>query len=310
MELRQLEHFVAVAEELSFTRAAQRVHVVQSALSSSVAKLERELGVELFDRTRQQISLTAAGDRFRTYALGVLREARNAVDVVSEFRGELSGTVDFGSLISFGPMDVARALGDFHRAHPHVRLRLRLSQSGASAYLSALIEGSLDLALISVPNRFPPQLEMRLLFEEPMVFVCRPDHPVARRRRVSLDVLGTEDLVGFPPEFGLRRLTDDAFRAAGVQARTQYEVPAGFAAVADLVANGLGTALMPASEARRLGNLTAVTLETAVIWQVYLASPPADRMTPATARLADTLLDEAVRARARRYGTRPGIDHP
>lgn len=66
MELRQLEHFVAVADELNFTRAAARIHVVQSALSTSIAKLERELGVALFDRTRQQIRLTPAGERFRT----------------------------------------------------------------------------------------------------------------------------------------------------------------------------------------------------------------------------------------------------
>jgi DNA-binding transcriptional LysR family regulator len=299
MELRQLEHFVAVAAELSFTRAAQRVHVVQSALSTSVAKLERELGVELFDRTRQQISLTPAGDRFRTHAHDVLRAARNATDAVGEFRGTLSGTVEFGSLISYGRMDVPRALGDFHRAHPFVRLRLRLSQAGASAYLPALIGGSLDLALVSVPNRFPPQLEMRLLFEEPMVFVCRTDHPVAKRKRVAVAELGAEDLVGFPLDFGLRRLMDDAFHAAGVQSHTRYEVPAGFAFVADLVGNGLGTAFMPHSEARRFSDLTAVTLQEAVVWQVYLASPPAHRMTPATAQLADTLLDEAVRSRTR-----------
>lgn len=156
VELRQVEHFVAVAEEMSFTRAADRAHVVQSALSTSVAKLERELGVALFDRSRQQIRLTAAGERFRAQAYDVLRTARAAAESVGEFRGTLSGTVEFGSLISFGPMDVPRALGDFHRAHPFVRLRLRLSQAGASSYLGALIEGSLDLALVSVPDRFPP----------------------------------------------------------------------------------------------------------------------------------------------------------
>lgn len=92
---------------------------------------------------------------------------------MTEFRGTLSGTVEFGSLISFGPMDVAGALGDFHRAHPFVRLRLRLSQSGASSYLAALVDGSLDVALVSVPERFPAQVQMSLLFEDPMVFVCR-----------------------------------------------------------------------------------------------------------------------------------------
>jgi DNA-binding transcriptional LysR family regulator len=293
VELRQIEHFVAVAGELSFTRAAERAHVVQSALSTSVAKLERELGVRLFDRSRQQITLTAAGERFRTHALSVLRAARSAAESVDEFRGTLSGTVEFGSLISFGPLDVPAALGEFHRAHPHVRLRLRLSQSGASAYLTALTEGSLDLALVSAPNRFPAQLELRPLFEEPLVFVCRPDHALGAAGRVDIAELTDEDLVGFPPDFGLRTLVDNAFHASGLRARTQYEVPAGFTAIADLVRNGLGTAFMPASEAARSTGLHTVELATPVRWPVYLASPPADRMSPATARLAQTLLAAA-----------------
>ena len=297
MELRQLDHFVAVAGEMSFTRAAERAHVVQSALSTSIAKLERELGVTLFDRSRQQIRLTAAGERFRTHAHEVLRASRAAAESVGEFRGSLLGTVEFGSLISFGPMDVARALGDFHRAHPFVRLRLRLSQSGASAYLSALLEGSLDLALVSVPDRFPPQLEMRLLFEERMVFVCRDDHALAKLRRIDLGDVADEELIGLPSEFGLRRVVDGAFRAAGVEPRTQYEVPAGFAAIADLVGNGLGTAFMPVSEAGRFSDLRSVELTDPVLWQVYLASSPVDRLAPAPARLADALLGAAAAVR-------------
>lgn len=299
MEMRQMEHFVAVASEMSFTRAAERVHVVQSALSTSIAKLERELQVQLFDRSRQQIQLTAAGERFRTHANEVLRVARTAADAVSEFRGSLSGTVEFGSLISFGPMDVARALGDFHRAHPFVRLRLRLSQSGASAYLTALLDGSLDLALVSVPNRFPPQLDMRLIFEEPMVFVCRDDHFLAGRKRLHLGDLAGEELVSYPPEFGIRRLIDDAFHAAGVSPQTFYEVPAGFADIADLVANGLGTTFMPESEARRFPALRRIKLTKSVLWQVFLASPPTGQMTPATARLADILLRAAPQSGVR-----------
>ncbi|MGB3351899.1 MAG: LysR family transcriptional regulator [Mycobacterium sp.] len=298
MELRQVEHFLAVAGEMSFTRAAERAHVVQSALSTSIAKLERELGVALFDRSRQQIRLTAAGDRFHTHAHELMRVSRVAAESVGEFRQSLMGTVEFVSLISFGPMDVGRALGDFHRAHPFVRIRLRLSQAGASAYLSALVEGSLDLALVSVPDRFPRQLEMRLLFEEPMVFVCPDDHAFADRGTLDLADVGDEELVGFPPEFGLRRLMDGAFHVAGVAPRTQYEVPAGFAAIADLVRNGLGTAFMPASEARGFSDLRSVHLTDHVLWQVYLASLPVDRLTPATVRLADALLGAAVDARA------------
>ncbi|MHA0288803.1 LysR family transcriptional regulator [Mycobacterium sp. C3-094] len=294
MEFRQLEHFLAVAGEMSFTRAAERAHVVQSALSTSVGKLERELGVKLFDRSRQQIDLTPAGERFRHHAHDVLRAGRAAVDSVAEFRGTLMGTVEFGSLIAFGPLDVASALGGFHREHPHVRLRLRLSQTGASAYLAALLEGSLDLALVSVPDRFPAPLRLQKLFDDPLVFVCRADHHLAGRQQVSIAELDDEDLIGFPPGFGLRRLVDDAFHAAGRRARTLYEVPAGFRAVADLVRSGLGTAFVPRSEAARFTALRAIELAEPVLWTVYLATPGAERMTPPAARLAQTLQDAAA----------------
>jgi DNA-binding transcriptional LysR family regulator len=293
VELRQIEHFVAVAIERSFTRAARRVHVVQSAVSTSVAKLERELGVQLFDRSRQQIELTVAGERFLTQAHELLRIAGSAAESVASSRGRLMGTVEFGSLISYGPMNVAQVLGEFHRAHPLVRLRLQLNQSGASSYLSALIDGSLDLALVSVPNRLPPQLEMRLMFEEPMLFVCRDDHPMAAESFVDLLDLAEEDLIGFPPDWGFRFLLDNAFLAAGVQARPVHVIPAGFSVIGELVRQGLGTTFMPASECAVFEDLRAIELRQTVTWQVYLASQPRDRLTPATAALADMLIQAA-----------------
>ena len=293
MELRQVEHFVAVAVERSFTRAARRVHVVQSAVSTSIAKLERELGVQLFDRSRQQIELTLAGERFLTQAHELLRVAGSAAESVASTRGQLMGSVDFGSLISYGPMNVARVLGEFHRAHPFVRLRLQLNQSGASSYLSALIEGSLDLALVSVPNRFPPQLEMRLMFEEPMFFVCCDDHPRASDKVVSLVDLADEDLIGFPPDWGFRCLMDNAFLEAGIQSQPVHVIPAGFSVIGELVRQGLGTTFMPASECREFDDLRAIALSQNVTWQVYMASQSTDRLTPATAALADMLIQAA-----------------
>ena len=179
-------------------RAAQRVHVVQSALSTSIKKLENELAVQLFDRSRQQIRLTPAGEELREHARQLLRGARLAKDSLSDYRGHLTGTVEFGSLVTFGVLDVPKVLGDFHRAHPFVRLSLRLSQVGSSAYMTSVADGSLDLALVSAPNRFPPGVDMHLLAEEPMVFACRPDHRLADRRRVSMGDIAGEDFVGFP----------------------------------------------------------------------------------------------------------------
>jgi DNA-binding transcriptional LysR family regulator len=294
MELRQLEYFIAVADELSFTRAAQRVHVVQSALSTSIRKLEDELAVQLFDRSRQQIRLTPAGERLREHARHLLRSARLAKDSLSDYRGHLTGTVDFGSLVTFGKLDVAKVLGEFHEAHPFVRIALRLSQTGSSSYMSSIADGSLDLALVSAPNRLPPGIDMQVIAEEPMVFACRADHRLAGSALATMQDLANEDLVGFPEGFGIRRMIDDAFAAAGTTGRTSYEVPADFTVAAALIRNNLGTAFMPASEAARFPDLKAIELTVPINWQIYLASPHPQNTSPAAARLATMLLDAAA----------------
>lgn len=290
MEFRQLEHFIAVASEMNFSRAAQRVHVVQSALSTSVGKLEKELGVELFDRSKQQIRMTPAGELFREHARRVIDTARLAKDSISEYRGQLSGTVELGSLLTFGAVDVPGVLGEFHRTYPFVRIRLRQSQTGSMAYLSAIADGSLDLALVSAPDRFPARIEMRLLAEEPMMYVCRPDHHLAQRDHVDITELASEDLIGFPTEFGLRRLVEDAFAEAGVASQTPYEVAASYSIAADLVRNGLGTILMPTSEASRYRDLRAVAVRPTLTWTIYLASAGPANIGPASAKLAELLL--------------------
>jgi DNA-binding transcriptional LysR family regulator len=290
MELRQLEYFIAVASEMNFSRAAQQVHVVQSALSTSVSKLERELGVELFDRSKQQIKITPAGELFREHARRVIHTARLAKDSVSDYRGALSGIVEFGSLVTFGMLDVPKVLGEFHRDYPFVRIRLRQSQTGSIAYLSAIADGSLDLALVSAPDRFPAGIEMRMLSQEPMLFVCRPDHHLAQRDHVGITELAEEDLIGFPAEFGLRRLVEDAFTAAGITSHTPYEVAAHYEVAAGLVRHGLGTIFMPTSEAGRFPDLRAMPLRPALIWKIFLASPGQAPIAPASAKLADLLL--------------------
>ncbi|BBY68609.1 putative transcriptional regulator, LysR family protein [Mycobacterium paraintracellulare] len=299
MELRQLEYFIAVASEMNFSRAAQRVHVVQSALSTSVSKLEKELGVELFDRSKQQIKMTPAGELFREHARRVIHTARLAKDSIDDYRGELSGTVEIGSLISFGPLDVPKILGDFHRTYPFVRIILRLSPTGSMPHVSAIADGSLDLAFVSAPDRFPAGVEMRLLCEEPMLFVCRPDHRLAQRKHIAIAELAHEDLIGFPAEFGLRRVVENAFRAAGVTPRTPYEAAVNYWMAAGLVQHGLGTIFMPASDAGRFPDLRAVPLQPEIVWPIFLATGGQAQIAPAAAKLAEMLLAAAPRPRRR-----------
>lgn len=295
MELRQLEYFIAVADEMNFSRAAQRVHVVQSALSTSVSKLERELGVELFNRSKQQIKLTPAGELFREHARRIVHSARLAKDSINDYLGELSGTVEVGSLVSFGALDVPRVLGEFHRTYPHVQIILRLSPSGSMPHLAAIADGTLDLAFVSAPDRFPAGIDMRLLAEEPMVFVCRPDHHLAQRDRVGIIELAHENLIGFPAEFGLRRIVENAFTAAGITARTRYEAAVNYGVASSLVQHGLGTMFMPTSDAGRFPNLRAVPLQPEIVWPIYLAMSRPARVSPAAAKLAELILASASR---------------
>lgn len=291
MEIRQLEYFVAVAAEMNFTRAAQQVHVVQSALSTAVGKLEKELGVELFDRSRQKIRITPAGELFRDHARQVIHTARLAKDSISDYRGELSGTIDFGLLVSCGHVNLPKVLGEFHRDYPLVRIRLqqRQSQLGMTACLSAIADGALDLAMVSAPDFFPPGIDMRLISEESLLFVCRPDHHLAGRDHVGIAELADEDLIGWPPEFGLRRVVEEAFIAAGLMPRVLYELGADFSTAADLIRHGLGSMFMPTSESQRFPDLTAVPVRPTPTWPIYLAR--AERaQRPASAKLAERIL--------------------
>src|ERR1700760_333234 len=120
VKLHQLEYFVAVAEELSFTRGARRAHVVQSAVSAAITRLERELNAPLLERTRRRVSLTDAGSALLPEARATLAAAQSARDVVAAVRGGLRGSVTLGMMLSTGPVDLAAVLGGFHAAHPDV----------------------------------------------------------------------------------------------------------------------------------------------------------------------------------------------
>jgi DNA-binding transcriptional LysR family regulator len=163
VELRHLEYFIAVAAELSFSRAAERIHVVQSALSVAVAKLEKELGVALFDRTRRQIALTATGEVFLEHAREVIHAAHRAQSSVADYRDQLTGSVTLGTLMSWGALNLPAALAAFRRHNPLVTVRLRQSLAGSARHLEAIADGRMDLALVSITERPSPLIALREL---------------------------------------------------------------------------------------------------------------------------------------------------
>jgi DNA-binding transcriptional LysR family regulator len=160
--------FVAVAEEGTFTGAADRLVVVQSAISSTIRTLERELGTALFERTTRRVELTDAGRALLPEALRTIEAARLAVDAVDQVKGGIRGTVSVGVMQSAAGrgVSVPRLIARFQDAHPLVAVTAR--HVGGSQFLAEHVrDGDLDLGILSLPNEFPG-LSLTELGREPM----------------------------------------------------------------------------------------------------------------------------------------------
>jgi DNA-binding transcriptional LysR family regulator len=288
VELHQLEYFVAVAEELSFTRGARRAHVVQSAVSAAITRLERELNAPLFERTRRKVTLTDAGTVLLPEARATLAAAQGARDAVAAVRGGLRGAVSLGIMLSNGPVDLARVLGGFHAAHPDVVVHARQAAQGTAAHLRDLRDGALDIALVALPGPPPAGIVARSIAPEYLVLLTAQDGPLARRTSIGLDEVAGEPFIESPSGWGNRDVADRAFTAAGLQRTVRFEVTDYQTTVA-MVRGGLGVAFMPASSARQFSGVAALTVTGAdLTWSVSVAVAHGRRLSAAAqALLAD-----------------------
>lgn len=223
MNLKQIEYALAVAETGSFTRAAERCHVVQSALSHQVARLEEQLGTALFERSSRWVRLTAAGEAFVPSARTALEAARRIADEVAAACGEVRGRLSIGEISSLTELDLVDLLAGFHHQYPRVDIRWLMGKS--EVMIGDVRERRLDVAFIGVwPGESLDGVEWRLLAKEELVAVLPPEHPLVIHKRLALADLEDQPLVDFQAGTGARRQTDEAFAAAGLRHRVQFEV--------------------------------------------------------------------------------------
>lgn len=284
MELKQLEYFVAAAEELSFTRAARRSHVVQSAISSQVKALERELGTSLFDRSTQKVSLTQDGELLLERARGILGAVDETRELLAPDRAEIRGRLSIG--VTQGAWrGMVTALTGFRAAHPAVRIELR--QAPTVDLFAAVAEGTLDVAVVPLRRPDEPGLLVRELHREILTAAVGPGHPLAGRASVSLAELARMDLVGFTASWALRALTDQGFERAQAVPRIAYEVNDVNAGV-DIVLSGLAAMVLTTHLAERFENLVRVPLTETIEWRVGVIAS-ARRCSPAASVFIDLL---------------------
>jgi DNA-binding transcriptional LysR family regulator len=249
VEYRHLKFFVAVAEELHFTRASARLRIAQPHLSQEIRRLEREIGVELFVRTKRSVALTPAGHAFLDRVRVVMDNTADAVYAAQRAsRGE-TGRIRLG-FVTVAALDVIpNATARFRSAYPSVEVLLKDVQSDEG--LEALRTGQLDLCLLHPPRTVDPVLDIETIWLEPLVAVLPPNHPLADKQRISLRRLKSEPWVLVHREIA-SRLHDEvlaACAAAGFEPRVVQRTRR-LTTTISMVASGIGVALLQITSAQ------------------------------------------------------------
>ena len=246
MELRHLSYFVAVAEELSFTRAAERLGIAQSPVSEQIKKLERELGVELFERTTRSVKLTDVGRTFYEEAAALLDASKRAAD-----NARLAGSGKLGRLaLAFTGSAtyelMPQLVSAYSQRFPNVTLDVR-SEMLTPAQVEGLLAGSISVGLLRPPVS-AEGLVVEVLRHEPLIVLLPVTHPLASHVEVDLADLRNQPFISYPsrPPSSVYQAVVAVCKQAGFDPQVRQEVPETSSLVA-LVAAGLGVSLAPAS---------------------------------------------------------------
>lgn len=254
MELRQLEYFVAVAEEANFTRAAARVHVSQSGISAQIRQLENDLGAPLFDRSTRVAALTVAGEAALAHARAALAAARAVRDAVDDVNQLVRGRLEVGMVTACTVTPLFDALSSFHRAHPGIDVSLR--EDNSDRLVDDVRAGAVDLALVGVAGAEPAGLHSFTVVRERLVAAVPGDHPLVQLSSVTLADVCAHPLVTLPPGTGIRTVLDRGCADLNCRASIALQASAPDA-VADLATRGLGVAILSESMATSYPDLAS-----------------------------------------------------
>jgi DNA-binding transcriptional LysR family regulator len=256
MDLRQLQYFVAVAEEANFTKAAERVHITQSGVSAQIRQFEKELGAELFDRTSRMVRLTDAGAAALPHARQALAAAEAVRRTIADVTGLVRGRLRLGMVTGCTVTPLFAALASFHQAFP--RIEVALSEANSDLLIEDVRAGNVDIALVGAAGAMPADLASVTIVSEGLVALVPEGHALAAKEEVKLRRLCAYPLLCLPPGTGIRSVLDQACAAQGIRPNIALQATAP-GAVADLAARGMGVAVLSVSTADH-PELTAVPI--------------------------------------------------
>jgi LysR family hydrogen peroxide-inducible transcriptional activator len=240
MELHQLRYFVAVAETGNFTRAAERSHVTQPALSQQILNLEREVGHKLFHRLGRKAVLTEAGNSFLERARRILFEVENAAKELSDHPA-LGRKITVGAVQTVMPFLITPLIAECRERHPNLQVEAR--EDFRSDLVRAVAEGEIDLAIVPLPVK-DHHLSVETLFTEPLLLVVGKNHRIATRSEISINDLAEETFISLGDASSLAAQTRVFFGDHHFQPRIGYRC-AQVATLKLFTSLGLGISILP-----------------------------------------------------------------
>lgn len=313
MELRHLNHLIAVADEGSFTRAARRVHIVQSGISASIKELEEEVGVRLVERTTRRVGLTDAGKVFLEHARASVAAIEGGIQAVREQDGIVRGRLRIGVLQSLNPyLDMPLVLKNIRLNHPQMELEVR--STPAEAVPEMVRSGELDLGFHALlGSAMIPGLHVLPFVQDTLVAICARDYPLGAKGRVSIEALAKENFVDLIPARATRKLVDREFSIRDLHRKSVIEVNDPQTEV-QFVSRGLGVAIVPSVLARAYPESPSLTVLTISDRQPPLATWRLGIVTRVRGknegplRTVNVFLDALKKSSSRRRRSSPGSD--
>nr|WP_246551351.1 LysR family transcriptional regulator [Geobacter hydrogenophilus] len=292
VDIRQLQFFAEIVRYGSFTKAAERLHVAQPAVSMAMKKLEEELDLVLFNRQERRISLTAEGEIFLRHAEKILDEVKSTETEMEELRGLAKGEVRVGIPPMMSAYFFPQIIRDFSNRYPD--LHLTVSGEGASKIQKMIIDGELDMGVIAGAS-FPETLEVRRFLREEVI-VCVPrNHPLASKGSLTLHEFAGHPLIFYREGYYLRELILDVLRGAGLSPAIKFETNL-YTLVKSLVQKGMGISVFLKMVVAEDDDLTAISLDPPLYLDLLIAWKKHGYLSRANRAFADFLLEKGSHA--------------
>ena len=279
MDIYQMKYVVALAKHLNFTLAAESCYISQSSLSQQISKLEKELGVKLFDRTTRTIRITEAGQAFVEMAQPILRDVDRLEQTMSTYSGFLRGTINIGAITALEKIRFSELVTSFYSSYPN--LTLNIYQGKSLSLLESLEKHNIDIALVTQPREHNyPQIDFRLIGKDEYSLIISEKHPLAHREEVELWELRDEDFILQHPDQSVSGLCMQACSEAGFTPKVISRIESVPIAM-NLARTGLGVVFLPSEVPQQysMTGLRRIRLKKPIEKRIVMATRAGDRPT-------------------------------